>query len=126
MTHTTGTNTDLQTWRAEIVGCRKALSDLAGIPVDEITGFRVPYLEYNYNSLRILHEQGITYDSSMVEWPGGMSEGPTLMTWPYTLDNGIPVNNLPEPQVENHGRTDWTTNLPPDVPAVYYRLKAIP
>jgi len=31
-----------------------------------------------------------------------------------------------EPQVEIHGRTDWTTNLPPDASAAFFRLKVIP
>jgi peptidoglycan/xylan/chitin deacetylase (PgdA/CDA1 family) len=97
MTHTTDATTDLHAWRAEIVGCRKTLSDLAGIPREEIVGFRAPSLKYSYRSLHILLEQGMGYDSSVVEWPGGMSVGPDLMTWPYTLDYGVPVDNLPSP-----------------------------
>jgi hypothetical protein len=31
-----------------------------------------------------------------------------------------------ESQVDIYGRTDWTTNLPPDAPATFYRLKTIP
>ena len=42
MSHTTTTNTDVDTWRREIYGCRKALSELAQIPIEDIVGFRAP------------------------------------------------------------------------------------
>jgi len=89
MTHTTGTNTDLAGWRAEIVGCRKTLSDLAAIPLEEIRGFRAPYLGYSDASFQILGEQGFAYDTSMIETPGSLSANGRSYIWPYTLDHGV-------------------------------------
>lgn len=89
MTHTTGTNTDLATWRAEIAGCRRTLSRLARIPLEDIRGFRAPFLQYSHESFYILNEQGLTYDASICERPGRLSQSASQMLWPYTLDNGV-------------------------------------
>lgn len=89
MTHTTGKETRREDWRAEIVGCRKSLSELARIPLETIRGFRAPFLEYNNESFHILNEQGLTYDSSITEAPGRFSESAARMIWPYTLDDGV-------------------------------------
>jgi len=89
MTHWTGTNTDIGTWRREIFGCRKALSDLAGIPIEDIRGFRAPYLHYCHNSFQAVAEAGMEYDSSIEEHVDGLTTNPSSMIWPYTLDNGL-------------------------------------
>ena len=94
MTHSTSTNTSLETFRAEIAGCRKTLSRLAQIPEEEIIGFRAPYLYYNDNSFQILSEQGFSYDSSIAEKPGYLSSNAASLIWPYTLDNG-PAQSTP-------------------------------
>jgi peptidoglycan/xylan/chitin deacetylase (PgdA/CDA1 family) len=90
MTHTTGTGTDAATWRAEIAGCRKVVSDLAAVPRAEIVGFRAPYLKYNDASFRILAEQGFAYDASIIEAPGSLSPDGRSFIWPYTLEQGVP------------------------------------
>jgi peptidoglycan/xylan/chitin deacetylase (PgdA/CDA1 family) len=103
MTHTTTTNTDLATWRREIYGCRKALSDLAQIPFGEIVGFRAPGLDYNHASFQALYEAGLLYDASVGEGLGGLSPNNSSYIWPYTLDNGLgqiaykppPTNSFP-------------------------------
>jgi len=89
MTHTTGTNTDLATWRRETLGTRKALADLARIPLEEIRGFRAPNLKYCHNSFQVIAEAGMEYDSSLEEHVSGLSTNPSSMIWPYTLDNGL-------------------------------------
>jgi peptidoglycan/xylan/chitin deacetylase (PgdA/CDA1 family) len=89
MTHTTGTNTDVATWRREIYGARKTLSDLAQIPIEEIVGFRAPHLKFNHASFQALADAGMEYDASVKERPGTLSPDGTNYIWPYTLDNGL-------------------------------------
>lgn len=92
MTHSTGTNTAVDAWRREIVGCRATLSSLGGIPEAAIVGFRAPYLLPNDASFRILSERGFLYESSFPEDLTAMSAHPGAMIWPYTLDNGLAQN----------------------------------
>lgn len=104
MSHSTGAGTDLDTWRAEIAGCRRTLSRLAKVPIADIRGFRAPFLVYSPASFAMLREQGFTYDSSISEVPGRVSQSAGQMLWPYTLDGGVvqdcwtgtpPSTNLP-------------------------------
>lgn len=88
MSHTTSTNTGLVAWRAEIMGSRKVISDLAQIPIGEIRGFRAPFLEFNNDSFSILHEQGFDYDATIMDGPGSLSPDAAHFIWPYTLDHG--------------------------------------
>lgn len=89
MSHTTGTNTDLATWRREILGCRKTISELCGIPLDEIVGFRAPHLSFNNGSFQALFDAGMLYDASVPEDPGHLSPDASHEIWPYTLDSGL-------------------------------------
>ena len=89
MTHTTSSNTDLATWRREILGCRKAFSDLCGIPLDELVGFRAPHLQFNNGSFQTLFDAGMMYDASVPEAPGNLSPNAAYEIWPYTLDTGL-------------------------------------
>ena len=89
MSESTTTNTGLVTWRAEIVGCRKTLSDLAAIPLQDILGFRAPFLAFNNASFQMLAERGLLYDASVIEAPGLLSPNGSHYIWPYTLDNGM-------------------------------------
>lgn len=102
MTHTTTTNTDIDTWRREIFGARKAISDLAQIPLEKIVGFRAPGLYYNQYSMQALAEAGLEYDSSIEEglWDG-LSQNGSYMVWPYTFDNG-PGQFVAQPLPEQH------------------------
>ncbi|MEI6787082.1 MAG: polysaccharide deacetylase family protein [bacterium] len=93
MTHSTSTNTGLATWRQEIVGCRKALSQYAAIPLDDIVGFRAPYLKFNNAMFQLLGERGFRYDSSLLEWPGSASTNAANYLWPYTLEGGVVQSN---------------------------------
>lgn len=100
MTHDTGTNTDVGTWRREIYGCRKALADLAHIPLEEIVGFRAPGLNYNHASFQALAEAGLEYDTSIYEGlDGGLSTSGSTEVWPYTLDSGLgQIAHKPPPE----------------------------
>jgi hypothetical protein len=137
MTHSTSSNTDLATWRAEIVGCRKALSELSGIPRDEIVGFRAPELMFNNESFQILEEQGFLYDASIIEQPGRPSEHGRCYIWPYTLDHGVaqlcatgvtPTNTFPglfEIPMWDLLDTDGEAYTPMDPIGTYSRLTEI-
>jgi len=92
MSHTTDTNTSTDTWRREIVGCRKAIADLAQIPREAIVGFRAPYLMPNNNAFQILQEREFLYDSSFPEDASRLSHSNSAMIWPYTLHNGLAQN----------------------------------
>lgn len=87
MSHTTSTKTDYDTWRAEILGCKEALSKYAQIPAEEIVGFRAPFLQYNDASMNVLYDNGFLYESSITEKFGRLSTDGESYIWPYTFDN---------------------------------------
>jgi len=89
MTHTTSSNTDIVAWRSEIYGARKALADLAQIPLHEIRGFRAPHLGFNNASFQAVADAGFEFDASVKEVPGNLSTNGASYIWPYTLDNGL-------------------------------------
>ena len=105
ITHTTGGETDFLTWVREIEGCHEALYRYAGIPLDEIRGFRAPFLAYNAATYEALGALGFDYSSSVSEPLGVHSVSPSEMIWPYTLHEGLqqtlwtgtgPSSSLPE------------------------------
>jgi len=78
--HTFG-HTELASQK-EIESGKKAIIAFAGIPENDIKGFRPPFLSYNENLIQAVQNLGLTYDSS----------APTIRenaSWPYTLDNGF-------------------------------------
>ncbi|KAI8825603.1 uncharacterized protein EV422DRAFT_513491, partial [Fimicolochytrium jonesii] len=83
----------------EIDGCRKALNAYAGIPLADMKGFRAPFLEYNMTTYAALRDLGLQWDCSNPVDPPGQ------MTWPYTLDEGFPVEC-------NTGTCDYTARFP--------------
>ncbi|GFV42899.1 nodB homology domain-containing protein [Trichonephila clavipes] len=71
-------------WQAEMTGMRQILSKFGLIPLSEIQGQRVPFLQSaGDDTFAALKENGFTYDSSM---PSRGFMDPPL--WPYTLDYG--------------------------------------
>ncbi len=108
MTHTTGNsqenNTSFDTWVREIEGCREALTRYAGIPREQITGFRAPYLAYNADMWKALALLGFSYDTSVPETPDGLnSPDEAHYIWPYTLHDGLKQYAWTgEPPAENY------------------------
>lgn len=98
MTHSTGNiykgpDTSFDTWIREIEGCREALTRYAGIPRDQIIGFRTPYLAYNADTFKALSLLGFSYDTSVPETsPGLNSPDDAHYIWPYTLHDGLKQN----------------------------------
>jgi hypothetical protein len=64
-----------------------------GASMDEIPGFRTPYLEYNDNLLASVAAHGFRYDCSIEEgWQPDHDAG--SFNWPYTLDGGSPGHDV--------------------------------
>lgn len=110
MTHTTGAETDFDTWIREIEGCREALHRYAAIPRKDLRGFRSPFLAYNPATFEALSALGFEYESSLPEKVGNLSADGANFIWPYTLQDGIK-------QVPN-------TGTPPEKP--YPDLMTVP
>ncbi len=94
ITHTTSTTTDHTTWIKEIEGAREALHRYAGVPRNDIRGFRAPYLAYNPAMFQALHDLGFLYDCSVSEQAGMESNSPSPAEYirPYSLNNGLQQN----------------------------------
>jgi hypothetical protein len=60
-----------------------------GATLDEIYGWRTPYLAYNDAMLANANSRGFRYDTSIEEGFEYDQDG-TNFFWPYTLDNGSP------------------------------------
>jgi hypothetical protein len=85
-THTyghTGDPTKEEIWRA-----KTWLHDNCGVPMEEMRGFRTPYLKHTQNTFDYLHELGFLYDTSITEQEPAT---PQFM-FPYTMDSGISQN----------------------------------
>lgn len=61
---------------------RKWANELAGIPLNKITGYRFPFLAYKKEALELLSKMGFQYETSMA------AQGSEDQIWPYTLDYG--------------------------------------
>ena len=128
MSHQTWDDSTLIRWRQEIAGENRTLVSLAGIPTEDINGFRAPFLRPNDNTFKVLTERGFRYDASFQEHLSGYSTSTTNMIWPYTFDNGSMQNVAPEIQpatnypgffeiplwVQYSNTTAVTTMDPPD------------
>lgn len=88
--HETSFPTTESEWKNEIQQCNSALVS-AGVPQNQIVGFRTPKLEYSNATFKTLISMGFTYDCSIEE---GIEQHQTgdIFFWPYTLDNGSPGN----------------------------------
>ena len=81
----------------------------AGIPRDQIYGFRTPFLEYNDATFEVLREKGFWMDLSIEEGWDAEFDGRNY-NWPYTLDDGSPGNEVlagwdlmpPKPHLGSH------------------------
>ncbi|HVJ21332.1 MAG TPA: polysaccharide deacetylase family protein, partial [Polyangiaceae bacterium] len=94
--HPHGAAFSVQNWTDEIAPCTAALTGTetgVGASVDDIRGFRSPYLEYNENLFAALTGQGLEYDSSVPSCWGDGEDG-TNCSWPYTLDSGSPDGDV--------------------------------
>jgi peptidoglycan/xylan/chitin deacetylase (PgdA/CDA1 family) len=99
VTHATNRMADQARWMQELTDCNKYLTDTVGVPADEITGFRTPFLEYNDSTLGVVKDLNFWYDTSIeegYEWDDGANGGKggpldgTNFFWPYTLDHKSP------------------------------------
>ncbi|GFN93481.1 chitin deacetylase 5a [Plakobranchus ocellatus] len=73
-------------WNNEVVGMRERLHKKAGIPMENITGMRAPFLQVGGDDqYAMLAENNFRYDSSMVTGPLRSNTRPPV--WPFTLDS---------------------------------------
>jgi len=77
-------------WRAEITACTQTFVE-AGLPAEDIVGFRTPFLAYNAATFAALAELGVIYDTTISEGVQDDQDG-TNFLWPYTLDQGSPAS----------------------------------
>ena len=81
-----------QDWSDEIGPCTASLTNAdagVGVSVDDVRGFRAPFLEYSSQLFAALKAQGLWYDTSIQSCWGQSDDGKTC-AWPYTLDQGSP------------------------------------
>ena len=52
----------------EMLGVRTWLNETCGIPLEDMVGFRCPYLAHDPPVREVLFEAGLTYDSSILEY----------------------------------------------------------
>jgi len=93
-THPHGHELSAETWIQEMKNCQSRLTAPVagggiGIPINEIIGFRTPYLEYNPATFVAIEKMGLAYDCSIEE--GLMpDENGRNFCWPYRLSEGSP------------------------------------
>jgi peptidoglycan/xylan/chitin deacetylase (PgdA/CDA1 family) len=90
--HPNGGAFTFQNWTDEIAPCTEALTNPdrgVGVTVDEVRGFRAPYLAYSSELFAALKAQGLWYDTSIQSCWNASDDGKTC-AWPYTLDQGSP------------------------------------
>ena len=81
--------------REEMFGVRAWLNTECGIPLEDLRGFRAPYLISNQMTRALLQKEGMLYDSSMISaFSRGseVSEMAGQRPFPFTMDAGIPIN----------------------------------
>lgn len=64
-----------------------------GVALEDVTGFRSPYLECNDAVLKAVKAAKLMYDCS-IEEGYDLSDDGSNYYWPYTLDNGSPGNKV--------------------------------
>lgn len=88
----------------EMFGVRKWLNEECGIPLEDLVGFRAPYLVSNPQTRQAIFDEKLLYDSSMIQaFSQGdpMSNQPGERVFPFTMDKGIPIDcnwNYPDGQ----------------------------
>lgn len=75
----------------EIIAGKLWLNQSAGIPMEDVTGFRAPFQLFTPAQRAALSANGFRYDSSITELVGTTtSPAKDQLLWPYTMDYGIP------------------------------------
>lgn len=78
-------NADKKTLIDEISGMRQIVAKFADININDVKGYRAPFLQTTGNStFQVLKDEGFKYDSSMPT----LAHSKPIPIFPYTLDNG--------------------------------------
>lgn len=118
ISHRTDTSTPKSTWEKEIIKARSYISkycsitlrfanSLAGIPEEEIVGFRAPDLKYNNDMAAVLKERGFLYDSSIP-----IDTTSKAFYHPYTMDYGAIEQSWKAPYITTPHPGLWEFPLP--------------
>ncbi len=91
-------------WYNEMIKNDSVIAASIDIPLEKVTGFRVPRLEYNESAFKMMLKRGFVYDCSIEEGSEDGHDG-TNYFWPYTLDNGSMADSLM--QIYSTGEDDW-------------------
>lgn len=75
-------------WYKDIVDSDEVYNEIE-IPLQDVKGFRNPFLEYTDPAYEAMVKRGFTYDCSIEEGYQSDQDGSNFY-WPYTLDNGSP------------------------------------
>lgn len=73
---------------AQIQGAVDWLANECGVPVDEMRGFRTPFLNWGDSTLQNLHQLGFLYDSSIGPTDHIENKQGRNHMWPFTLETG--------------------------------------
>jgi len=94
----------------EMFGVRTWLNEECGIPLEDLVGYRTPYLVNNPQTRKALFEEKLLYDSSMIQafsQGGPMSNQPGQRVFPFSMDRGIPIDcNWNYPDGQCNGTTE--------------------
>eukprot|EP01084_Bolivina_argentea_P263516 446038_1 len=87
VTHTTNVNSDITKWFHEIKQSRQLISTHADIPIEQIVGFRAPFLQKSDIMFQVLNglNPPFLYDSTITSKLNN-----NFFDWPYTLDKYEP------------------------------------
>ncbi len=89
-------NAGVSDWYGQMSDCNDTLFKYTDFTIDDIHGFRTPFLAYSDSVFGAIRQMGIKYDCTIEEGGAAQFDG-TNFRWPYTMDNGIPV-------IMRHGR----------------------
>lgn len=88
-------------WLQEMQNCQDSLSRL-GLRMSEVKGFRSPFLLYGDATFAAGRDMGFSYDCSVESGFDDDDDG-RFALWPYTLDQGVPVQDrIPEVTVGHY------------------------
>ena len=101
--------------KEEMLGVRQWLNQTCGIPLEDLVGYRVPYLVHNPEVRQIMYEAGLMYDASMISVfseDSQVENRPGQRVFPFTMDHGIPIDcNWNYPDGQCNGSTEMYPGL---------------
>jgi hypothetical protein len=102
-------NADKKTLIDEITGLKKMVAKFADININDVKGYRAPFLQTTGNTtFQVLHDEGFKYDSSMPT----LSHSKPKPIFPYNLDDGYQQDCQISPCPTSDGRWEGLFIVP--------------